>query len=61
MNYCCEPMWKQFEIESDDERYIIYIAKLGFALVDRKDPTSCSLIEFCPWCGKALCEMLGDG
>jgi hypothetical protein len=55
MDYCCEAMWKQFEIESDDERFVTYQAEFGeFGLIERKDAASYVPIAFCPWCGKDI-------
>ncbi len=55
MDYCCEAMWKQFEIESDDERFFTYQAEFKeFGLIDRKDSAAYVPIAFCPWCGKDI-------
>ena len=55
MEYCCQGMWKQIEIESDDERLFFYRTELGeYGLVDRKDSNSYAPIAYCPWCGKIL-------
>ncbi len=55
MNYCCEAIWKQLEIEPEDERLICYQADIGeYGLVDRKDASSYVPIAFCPWCGKDI-------
>jgi hypothetical protein len=55
MDYCCEGMWKQFEIEPDDERLIFYQEEhQEYGLIDRKDPRAYTPIAFCPWCGKDI-------
>lgn len=55
MDYCCEAMWKQFEIESDEERLVFHQPEFSeYGLVDRKDPTAYIPIGFCPWCGKDI-------
>lgn len=48
-------MTKQFEIESDDERLIVFVEGLElYGLLDRKDHSGCIPIGFCPWCGARL-------
>jgi|GEM_PF-5993252 len=55
MDYCCEAMWKQFEVETDDERLVFFQKEhREFGLIDRKDPTSYTPIAFCPWCGRDI-------
>jgi hypothetical protein len=55
VDYCCEAMWKQFEVDSDDERLIFFQKEFGeYGLLDRKDLRAYTPIAFCPWCGKDI-------
>jgi hypothetical protein len=47
--YCCEAIWKQLEIESDEEQLISYFEKGNeYGLNDRVDPSAYTPITFCP-------------
>lgn len=55
MDYCCEGMWKQFEVESEDERLVCYQEEFDeYGLITREDPEAYRPIAFCPWCGKDI-------
>ena len=55
MDYCCEAMREQFEVESDDERLIFYQEEFReYGLIDRTDSQAYTPIAFCPWCGKDI-------
>jgi hypothetical protein len=55
MDYCCEGMERQFEVDSEDERLIFFAKEIEeYGLIDRKDPSGYVPIAFCPWCGKDI-------
>jgi hypothetical protein len=48
-------MTKHFEIESDDERLVVYCEdQHTYGLQDRKVKNCYTPISFCPWCGTSL-------
>jgi hypothetical protein len=59
--YCCEIMQDQLERESEDERYVRYLAQDDeIGLINRKDPDYYSPISYCPWCGKRIAAEPSD-